>query len=242
MQNNTETTDPTARPLGYWLRTVDGLLAREFAAAFDAEGITRRDWRILNLLGGDVIAPELADRLQRHGGKKLNGLIQRGWVVESNGEFTLTDDGREAKDRLGGIVAGIRTRVAGAVPEADFATMMTSLQAIATELGWDPDERMPRGPRHPGFGRGRGRDCGPGFGAGFGDGTAPDFGHSFGPGRHHGEPCGGHGHGGRAGARRADDAGTHRQRGHGRGHRHAEGAFERGFTAGFERGSAPREA
>jgi len=239
MQNHTEQPDSTARPLGYWLRAVDALLAREFATAFEAEGVTRRDWRILNLLGGDVVAPELAERLQRRG-KKLAGLVERGWIAESDGEFTLTDAGRAAKDRLGETVAGIRARVSGAVSEADFATTLASLQSIATELGWDPEERMPRGPRHRGHGRGRA--FGPGFGRGFGHGRPFGPGHgdsgfgrpAFGPDDHrgHGEPGIDHGcnHGHRSG------------RAHGHGHRHAERAYERGFAAGFDRGSAPREA
>ena len=55
------------RPLGYWLRTVDGLLTREFAAAFDGVGVTRRDWMLLNALSGDVDAPCLRRALRPQG-------------------------------------------------------------------------------------------------------------------------------------------------------------------------------
>lgn len=239
--NNTAHTS-TPRPFGYWLRAVDRLLAREFETAFEAEGATRRDWRLLSLLDGDVVAPELSERLQRGGGKKLRGLVERGWLVETDGSWTVTDEGHAAKERLSEAATGIREKVAGAVSDEDIATTMATLEAVARELGWDPDERMPRGfgrrsfgPRHgfgprPGFGPrgGRGFDAERGHGC-RGDG-APD------ERRGHGQMDRGHAPAGPTG---------HGQRGHGRpGHtrRAGEHAFERGFDAGFSRGAASRDA
>ena len=57
----------TDRPLGYWLRTVDALITREFAAAFDGDGIDRRDWMLLNALSGDVDAAGLRRALRPQG-------------------------------------------------------------------------------------------------------------------------------------------------------------------------------
>lgn len=223
---NTENITPehTPRPFGFWLRAVDRLLAREFETAFEAEGITRRDWRILSVLAGDVASPELVARLQRGGGKKLRALIERGWVVETDSSWALTDEGRAAQARLAEIAAGIHSKVSGAVSEADFATTMATLEAVARELGGDESERMPRGPHR---------------GHGFG-------GHRFG-GRGHGGPFEGEFPGGRVGAfgprRRGCDthAGDHGAPGRHGGHgpRHAERAFERGFTAGFAAAGTP---
>ena len=202
-QNN-EQDSLSDRPLGYWLRTVDGLLTREFFAAFEGEGVTRRDWMLLNLLSGDIEIPGLAERIARKG-KRLRGLADRGWAEEQgDGTWTLTDEGRAAKARLGGIVDSLRERVAGAVSPEDFATTTASLEAIARELGWDETDSDPRrgfgrrfGGFGPGFGPGArglgfGAGFGPGFGAGgrdfgrgFGRGFGPDgrdFGRGFGPG------------------------------------------------------------
>ena len=175
------------RPLGFWLRTVDGLITREFAAAFADADIDRRDWMILNVLSGDVDAPGLRRALRPPRGRRLRGLAERGWVEEQgDGTWALTDEGRAARERLGEIVDGIRSRVAGAVSPDDYATTMASLEAIARELGWEEGQRMPRG----GFGRGRGLRPGarlrsrvrPGarFGPGFG---RRGFGPGFGPAR-----------------------------------------------------------
>jgi len=254
------------RPLGFWLRTVDGLITREFSAAFDAEGVSRRDWMLLNALSGDVELPGFAERLARKG-KRLRGLAERGWVDESgDGTWVLTDEGRAAKERLGAIVDGIRARVSGAVTPEDYSTTMASLEAIARELGWDENARMPRhgfgrgfGPGS-GFGRGFGRGFGGGFGAdfgpGFGRGFGPGFGRGFGPGHFGGEGYGSHGENPWHSHHRHDEQDCRPRHGHGahhhggyRGRGHGEGsgrsgqdAYERGFDAGFTRGQGATPA
>ena len=258
MKTTTTAADSGSRPLGFWLRTVDALISREFAAAFDGEGISRRDWMLLNIVSGDVKAPGFAERLARKG-KRLRGLEQLGWVEESgDGTWILTDEGRGAKERLGAIVEGIRARVAGAVSPEDFATTLASLEAIARELGWDENDST----SWPGFGggfgpgRGFGRGWGRGFRPGFGPGAfGHDIHHDFGPNLHRGfrpgfGPGGGptgmpgtdahfahHGHGDchQGGHQRHDHHGHHGHRGDRHGHQ-AEGAYERGFDAGFSRG------
>ncbi|MGZ0712349.1 MarR family winged helix-turn-helix transcriptional regulator (plasmid) [Coraliomargarita sp. W4R53] len=178
-ENNTsEEPVPRQPPLGYWLRIVDGLISNEFATTLDAENVSRREWMLLNALDGDVNAPGLAERLARKG-KHLHKLSKRGWATEqADGTWMLTDDGRATKARLGEVVSGIRSRVAGAVSPEDYATTVASLEAIARELGWDESE--------PGrFGRrGWGRR---GFGGRGGLGGGRHGRH-----RHHGH---GHGHG-----------------------------------------------
>ena len=141
---------------------------------------------LLNVVAGDVDAPGFAERLARKG-KRLRGLEQRGWVEETgDGSWILTDEGRAAKERLGAIVDGMRSRVGGAVSPEDFATTVASLEAIARELGWDENERMP----WTGFGRGSGRGFGRGFGPGLPAGlrhrahSVDDIHHGFGPNLH----------------------------------------------------------
>ncbi len=226
MENTTQNNDNN-RPIGYWLRAVDRLITREFATALETEGVTRREWMILNVLDGSIDAPEVAARIER-GGKRLRHLAEHGWIAESDGSWTLTDDGRAAKARLAEAVGAVRAKVAGAVAPEDFATTLASLEAIARELGWDENERMPRG---RGFGR---RGFGPrGFGhRGFGPGLRPGFGPDDreSSADEHGEhPHGGHAHG-------RPDCGQGHRRGRHHDHRHAERAYERGFDAGFARG------
>jgi Transcriptional regulators len=232
------TTSHESRPLGYWLRTADHLISRQFATALEGEGVSRRDWMLLNVIDGSVDAPGLADRLQR-GGKRLRRLEDRGWITKTDEGWTLTDEGRTAKARLAEIVDGIRARVADAVSPDDYRTTIASLEAIARELGWDESMRMPFGPGRR-FTR---RGFGPRFGRRHGFG--PDLVPPFAPGFHaedgdegHGPHGRGHGYGYGYGYEHHDHGHHSRDHGHhGHGHGcHHEHAFERGFEAGFARG------
>lgn len=216
---NTITPDETSRPFGFWLKAVDRLMAIEFAAAFESEGITRREWRLLNIVDGTVPgAPRKNDRpLPEH---KLGRLIELGWVTDAEGSWTLTDEGRAAKERLGGIVDGIRAKVTDAVPADDLATTMATLEQLARAFGWNEETPLPRGRS----GRGHGA-------RGYGHGRRHGVGHGFDRGRF-GYP----GH--RA---RHTEGGPHAHRGHDDGHprtgfaRFTQDAYERGFDAGIIR-------
>jgi len=207
--NTDDITPPTPhreRSLGFWLRAADAAIAAELSRVLADEGLDRRDWAVLNVLAGELDAPGLADRV-RHGGKRVRSLAARGWAVEADEAWTLTDTGRRERDRIQGLVDGVRARVRGAVPEADLATTIASLETIARALGWDeaaprrfgPRGRRGFGPRCGGFGRGRG----------------------FGHGHEHGRGRGEH-------PQHAEHGEHPRHRG--------ERAFERGFTAGFRAG------
>ena len=226
-------------PLGYWVRAVDAMIDREFASALAAEHVDRRDWMLLNAVSGDIDVPTwLASRLHGPGGRRLRALAERGWLTRTEDAWTLTAEGSAARARLAGIVDGIRERVSSAVNPEDYATMTASLEAIARELGWDENDRMPRTDRHPGRpGFGPGRGFRPGFRPGFGPGFRPGFGRAFGPGA---SPAFGPGfdpRGGHPGAH--EHCGSHEHR---RGDHRGEHAFERGFDAGFRAAKERAEA
>jgi hypothetical protein len=257
---NTINPDEISRPFGFWLKAVDRLMAAEFASAFESEGITRREWRLLNVVDGTVPTghPKNGRPLPAH---KLARLIELGWVTDADGTWILTDEGRSAKERLGLIVDGIRAKVTDAVPAEDLATTMVTLEQVARTFGWDEETPLPRGRgRHGvgprgfghrgfgpdgfdhegfdprGFGRGRGRGFGPhGFGPrGFGK-------HGFGPQHLDHEGHDASDYDGRAhGEHRFPHDEDHGHRGHGRGRAHfarfVQGSYERGFDAGFARG------
>ncbi|MFB6611096.1 MarR family winged helix-turn-helix transcriptional regulator [Agromyces sp. NPDC056379] len=195
---NTSDDSTSPRPFGFWLRVIDRRLDEAMRELFAEEGITRRDWRRLNLVAGTVTDPRMSERLAARP-ERVEPLVERGWVEGEPGAWRLTEAGETARASLQERVATLRAKVAGAVSPEDFATTMASLEAIAGELGWVEGERMPR--RHGrGFGR---RQHGEGFGRRHGEGFGPrdgDWhgrGHRDWPGRGHGESHGrcGHGHG-----------------------------------------------
>lgn len=132
------------RPFGFWLKLIDRRLSEEMEELFAADGITRRDWRMLNLLAGTAQDERLAERVHAKP-HAVHRLAQRGWVTGFPPK--ITDAGREARDRLENEVTALRERVSGAVSPEDFATTLRSLEAIARELGWDESQPFPRGRR-----------------------------------------------------------------------------------------------
>jgi len=237
MNSTTDTQNP--RPFGYWIKAVDRLMAAEFANAFEREGATRRDWRLLNVIDGSVPAGR-----PLHPGK-LRGLVERGWVTKDGESWTLTDEGRAAKERLGAVVDGIRAQVADAVSPEDFDTTVATLEQIARTFGWDENTPLPRGRRgdgrghaehHHGEHHGHGRRHGAPFGRGHGFGSDAHecqhpHAHGEGRGRSHGRPFDRE-----RGPRFAPEFGHGVEHPHGRDRRAAQVAFERGFDAGFSRG------
>jgi hypothetical protein len=162
-----ETPSPGSRPLGFWLKVVDRRIAAEIDAILADHGVTRRDWRRLDLVAGEVRDERMAARLDAHP-HKLDDLVELGWVSGEPGAWMLTATGRETLDALTARVQAVRDRVRSSVSDDDYAITVASLEAIARELGWDgpvPERddwrgrRGRRGPRsggRPGMRRGMG--------------------------------------------------------------------------------------
>ncbi|SIO00520.1 MarR family winged helix-turn-helix transcriptional regulator [Agromyces cerinus] len=227
--DNTQYTDhdsASPRPFGFWLRVIDRRLDEAMRDLFAEEGITRRDWRRLNLIAGTVADPRMSEKLAARP-ERIEPLVERGWVEGEPGAWRLTEAGEAARASLHERVATLRAKVAGAVSPEDFATTMASLEAIAGELGWVEGERMPRR-HHRGFGRrqhGEGFDGREGLGPRDGEGCGRRHGDSHRHGHGHGESHGRCDHGRGHGAARNDvhvhvhvhgDAGQH-------GHPHERG-------------------
>lgn len=229
------TPEGAGRPIGFWLTAVDRLLADAFATAFRAEGATRRDWRLLNVIDGTMPARR---PLRPH---KLHDLIDRGWVAADGDGWSLTDDGRAAKQRLADAVDGIRATVAEAVSEEEMATTLAALEKIARAFHWDEGTELPRRPHRRHGHRPRGR--------GFAGRTGHPFPHRF-PHRamatgfgHCDARAEGHdeGHPGHDGHAAGPCGSSHPMHGHADHHRRgeqrlAERAFARGFESGFRHG------
>lgn len=206
MNTSQNATSDQSRPFGFWITAADRLLADRFATAFEDEGITRREWRILTVIGGTVPAGrELRGRALR----TLSGL---GWIERTVDGWALTADGAAAHARLGTAVEEIRTQVADLLAPEELAAMTASLEKLARGLGYEEGMRLPRR---------RGREPrGHRHGERFGQGEHPGHGH-----REHPARCGRAGHG-----RFAEHPGFGREwlrRGHHRGD-HAPGMGPRG--------------
>src|SRR6195952_828591 len=93
------------RPIGYWLRLVDGLIDDQFAATLDEHGVTRMQWQLMNVLARGQASVEMLDAavkpfLSASTGETtldhLTELIESAWVDATPTGYELTDRGHGA--------------------------------------------------------------------------------------------------------------------------------------------------
>ena len=220
-QNSPENASPDrSRPFGFWITAADRLLAARFATAFEDEGITRREWRILNVVDGTVpIGRELPERA-------LRPLLDLGWIERTADGWALTADGSAARTRLSTAVEEIRDEVAALLDAEEFATMAASLEKLARGLGYEDGMRLPRrrGTRRDDHRRGHGHHR-------HGRSAHGEYsGH-----REHAAPCGHDGRGERPGHDRFAERPGFGREWLRREHRHGEHAHGRGPRGGHHR-------
>jgi len=131
------------RPIGYWLRLVDGLIDEQFARTLDEHGVTRMQWQLLNVLARGQASVEMLDAavapFLAAGGETtidhLTELIESAWVDATPNGYELTERGHGALDRLTNVVAEQRTVMSAGVTETDYLTTVSTLERMATNLG-----------------------------------------------------------------------------------------------------------
>ncbi|HEY1529263.1 MAG TPA: MarR family transcriptional regulator [Galbitalea sp.] len=132
------------RPIGYWLRLVDGLIDDQFAHTLDEHGVTRMQWQLMNVLSRGQASVEMLDAavapFLTPGGETtldhLTELIESAWVDATPTGYELTDRGHGALDRLTNVVAGQRTEMAAGVSPDEYLTTVGTLERMARNLGW----------------------------------------------------------------------------------------------------------
>lgn len=139
-------------PIGYWLKKADEALTTRINEAQQANGLTRTDWQVLNLLHEVAMATreQLADTLQPFVdadalGTLIERLVRRG-LVEGEGSATagyrLTDQGRRVHEAALMTQKEVRRQAVQGVSEADYATTIRVLQRLVENLtSGDPDQQ-----------------------------------------------------------------------------------------------------
>jgi DNA-binding MarR family transcriptional regulator len=132
------------RPLAFWLALVDRLVEEKFSAALEEHGVTRTQWRVLGVLAsgpasGADLERALADMPpDADGGSpadELTELVDSGWV-QSDGDYTITDRGAAAYDRLADVVDGLRATLTEGLTDEEQAATSVALERMARNLGW----------------------------------------------------------------------------------------------------------
>jgi DNA-binding MarR family transcriptional regulator len=136
----------SSMPIGFWLKLVDQLIDRQFSAALDEHGVTRRQWQLLNVLSqGDAtmeqldaaVAPFLNPDADETSAEHLAELVDSAWVAKTGARYILTEQGSAAFARLAAVVARNRDKAAEGVADDDYRTTIAVLEQMARNLGWN---------------------------------------------------------------------------------------------------------
>ncbi|NLT28882.1 MAG: MarR family transcriptional regulator [Propionibacterium sp.] len=135
--------DEQGRPIGYWLKLVDHLLDAAFLETLGESGLSRRHWQILNLIGSGSRTVEetdiaLAPFLGVRGASApfLDDLQRIGWIEVTEQQVSMTPDGQAASTEIRANVDRQRERVATGISDEAWHTTLSTLQAMAANLGW----------------------------------------------------------------------------------------------------------
>lgn len=121
------------KPLGYWLIHIHELMENGFERLLADEALTRRHWQVLTTIaGGPHTVAEINTALAPFGDdfrQYIEDLAERGWV---DGECELTTTGCEVHERVAERVRTFRAKVVDGISEAEYATLMSLLERVAT--------------------------------------------------------------------------------------------------------------
>jgi DNA-binding MarR family transcriptional regulator len=131
------------KPIGYWLKELDRLIEGTLDRALADEGVTRRDWQVLNALDPEP-APRDAviEQLRPFWGVEaadpdtvLGGLIARGWALrDARDRYALSPEGNAARETLLEKVKGLRAAIADGVTPEQYNTTIDTLSRMARNL------------------------------------------------------------------------------------------------------------
>lgn len=133
------------RPIGFWLKLVDGLITQQFDAIVEEHGITRRQWQIMNLLAEspataikitEDLKPFLPEEPTETAAEQIEELVDSGWVVLEGELYLLTEQGRGSLEKISEVVQRGRDQLAQGISESEYEATLDALQRMARNLGW----------------------------------------------------------------------------------------------------------
>jgi DNA-binding MarR family transcriptional regulator len=140
-----QATPGAQRPIGFWLKLVDGLIDAAFDALLGEQQFSRRHWQILNLLSQEAattaqIDAQLAPFLTAGEATTrpvLDDLVRRGlveWLAD--GRASLTSQGVDTHADLSVKIADDRRRIAAGISQDEYNATIEVLRRVAVNLGW----------------------------------------------------------------------------------------------------------
>ena len=160
------------KPLGFWLAVVVEHRTHDaMRSAFADQGVSRREWRLLNVIENmpttieqikaampprsrrprreRATRPETSQR--RSTADVIDELIRHGWAdSDDEGLLTLTTEGMRVKQGLHERVAAVRSSAGADIADADYATTVASTAGralAAADIRHSTNFGTPRTPR-----------------------------------------------------------------------------------------------
>jgi DNA-binding MarR family transcriptional regulator len=132
-------------PIGYWLKRADEVLTGRINEAQRANGLSRTEWQILNVLYevGSATDEQLATPMRPFADvtslrEAVTGLGQRG-LIAGNGSaddrYVLTTQGQRTHEAALALQKEVRQQAIKGISGADYATAIRVLQQIVENLG-----------------------------------------------------------------------------------------------------------
>lgn len=125
------------RPIGYWLKHVDGLIEAGFLRSLASEGLTRRGWQVLNVLadGGDIEESLRPFWTAGESGieEVLADLAARGWVSDVE-PYQLTDVGWAAHAQISQTVRTARQAITAGISDDEYRQTVDVLRRMSENL------------------------------------------------------------------------------------------------------------
>jgi DNA-binding MarR family transcriptional regulator len=131
------------KPIGYWLKELDRLIEDTLDRALADEGVTRRDWQVLNALAPEPASREtVIEQLRPFCGVEagdpvtvLDGLIGRGWALrDASDRYALSPEGNAAREALLEKVKSLRAAIADGITPEQYNTTIDTLGRMAQNL------------------------------------------------------------------------------------------------------------
>jgi hypothetical protein len=131
------------RPIGYWLKHLDGLIEAAAERTFAEEKLTRRHWQIMNLLRESPQEEAgLTEAIRPFWGpgaitldEVTSELTRRGWLTQDDaGRYLLTPAGQAGHAAVEDKVRGIRSTLLTGLTEVDYLGTVRVLQRMAENL------------------------------------------------------------------------------------------------------------
>jgi DNA-binding MarR family transcriptional regulator len=130
------------RPIGYWLKKLDGLIDAEFVRQLSEASLSRRQWQLLNLIGdGPRSVPELEAELEPFLQNDLYdlsdalfGLVTRGWADSVDNIVSLTETGQAHLELFKTKVANVREALSAGISAEEYQATVDVLARMAANL------------------------------------------------------------------------------------------------------------